>query len=216
MENLENYQIECLELKLHRKGNLLYHEGPLLAHFINSENPTEHYFYKWSDCNEILNRWLIFKITVQNLNSFFEGNLTLLELIQNNKFVYFIDLDTNLNEVNTFICPTKKIPDDYLPSSRSYFKENQYEKYALELKRDLQQEKKQEKENQIFEILYERILTIQKNQEEHKMLLNLIFESFYKKDVNLKRIPQSSLNKFEDFSSINSFDSATFTESNLN
>jgi hypothetical protein len=115
MENLENYKIESLGLTLQRKGDLLYHEGPLLTHFVNSENSNEHYFYKWSDINEKCNRWLIFKVTVENLTSFFEGNLTLLHLIQKNPFVYFVDFDTNINEVNAFICPIQKIPNDYLP-----------------------------------------------------------------------------------------------------
>ena len=123
MENLENYKIESLGLTLQRKGDLLYHEGPLLTHFVNSENSNEHYFYKWSDINEKCNRWLIFKVTVENLTSFFEGNLTLLHLIQKNPFVYFVDFDTNINEVNAVICPIQKIPNDYLPSERSFFKD---------------------------------------------------------------------------------------------
>ena len=138
MENLENYKIVNLGLKLEHKGDLIYHEGAFLSHFINPTNPNEHYFYKWSDFDEICNRWLIFKVTVENLTSFFEGNLTLLHLIQENQFVYFVDFDTNINEVNAFICPIQKIPDNYLPSERSYFKEKQYEKYAMDLKGNLQ------------------------------------------------------------------------------
>ena len=149
MENLENYKIASLGLTLQRKGDLLYHEGPLLTHFVNSENSNEHYLYKWSDIDEKCNRWLIFKVTTENLISFFEGNLTLLHLIQKNQFVYFLDLDTEISEVNAFVCPIQKIPDDYLPSERSFFKESQYEKYALTLKNELQKEAKSLEENEI-------------------------------------------------------------------
>ena len=109
-----------------------------MTHFVNSENPKEHYFYKWSDIDEKCNRWLIFKVTAENLIFFFEGNLTLLNLIQKNQFVYFLDLDTEISEVNAFVCPIQKIPDNYLPSERSFFKESQYEKYALILSNELQ------------------------------------------------------------------------------
>lgn len=49
-----------------------------------------------------------------------------------------IDLDTEISEVNAFVCPIQKIPDNYLPSEKSFFKESQYEKYALILSNELQ------------------------------------------------------------------------------
>lgn len=174
MENLENYKIASLGLALQRKEDLLYHEGPLLTHFVNSENPKEHYFYKWSDIDEKCNRWLIFKVTAENLISFFEGNLTLLNLIQKNQFVYFLDLDTEISEVNAFVCPIQKIPDDYLPSERSFFKESQYEKYALTLKNELQKEVKSLEENEILEILLKEILVIKSKQHNQDDLLQAI------------------------------------------
>jgi hypothetical protein len=207
MENLENYKIASLELTLERKGDLLYHEGPLLTHFINSKNANEHYFYKWSDIDENCNRWLIFKVSVENLISFFEGNLTLLELIQKNQFVYFVDLDTEINEVNAFICPTGKVPDDYLPSERSFFKESQYEKYALTLKNELQKEQERTDEKDIFETLLKEILLIKENQKQQSLLLNSILKNFDKKQSNPKDI-QWFMNKEKEYS-IDFSDSAT-------
>ena len=131
MENLESYKIDKLDINLQQQGNLLYYEGPLLSHFVNSTNPNKHYFYKWSDFDEQYNCWLVFKVSIAHLNIFFEGKLTLLQLIQENNFVYFVDLDTNIEEINAFICPKQKIPTDYLQSERSYFKEKQYEKNVI-------------------------------------------------------------------------------------
>ena len=139
MINLDIYtNIEDNKLitNLKYQGDLIYHEGALLSHFIDN-NTNNHYFYKWSDKDNICNRWLIFKVTVKDLISFFEKKLNLLQLIQVNDFVYFIDLDANLNQVNSFICSTQKIPNDYLLSEKSYFKEKQYERYAFELKNKL-------------------------------------------------------------------------------
>ncbi len=188
MENLENYKIDSLELTLQRKGDLLYHEGPLLTHFVNSENSNEHYFYKWSDIDEKCNRWLIFKVTAENLISFFEGNLALLHLIQKNQFVYFADFDTNINEVNAFICPTQRIPDDYLPSERSFFKESQYEKYALTLKNELQKEAKSFKESEIMEVLLREIQFIKSNQQLQGLLLKSILDNLNRKQPSEKDI----------------------------
>lgn len=192
MENLENYKIASLGLKLERKGDLIYHEGPFLSHFVNPINLNEHYFYKWSDFDERCNRWLIFKVIKEDLVSFFEGNLTLLYLIQKNSFVYFVDLDTDITEVSAFICPTQKIPDDYLPSEKSFFKEKQYEKYALILRNELQQVQKGNNENHFYNILLKEIVSIKENQEQQNLLLNLILKNFDKKQSNPKGIQWST------------------------
>lgn len=183
MENLDNYKIDNLDISFQRKGDLLYHEGPLLSHFVNSSNPNEHYFYKWSDCDEICNRWLIFKVTLENLTSFFKGNLTLLHLIQKNKSVYFVDFDTNINEVNAFNCPVQKIPDDYLPSERSYFKEKQYEKYAMILKNEL--EKRANEQNMFIELL-KKVNSIEEQQKKTNKLLTQILDILNEQDSTSK------------------------------
>ncbi len=138
MENLEPYKIDKLDISLEHKGDLLYHEGVILSHFV--ENYGEHYFYKWCDCDANYNRWKIFKISVKDLFLFFEKEITLLQLIQKNSFVYFMDLDNNLEQKSIFICPTQKIPKDYLPSENSFFDEIEYEMYASTLKDNLQKQ----------------------------------------------------------------------------
>ena len=104
-----------------------------------------------------------------------------MQLIQENNFVYFEDLDNNLNVIDTFVCPTQKIPHDYLPSERSFFKENQYEKYALVLKKELQKNVEYLKESQTLEILFKEILAIKNNQVRQDLLLNSIFNNLSKK-----------------------------------
>jgi hypothetical protein len=133
MEHIKGIQIADLGFKLTRQGDLLYHEGPLLSHFRNEDNQ-DHYLYKWSDCNDIAHRWLVFKVSAENLKLFFETKWTLLQLIQNNPFVYFLDLDGEQHQTNLILTSTDQIPTDYLPSEKSFFKPKQYEKYAFELK----------------------------------------------------------------------------------
>jgi hypothetical protein len=214
MENLEPYKIDKLNVNFQRKGDLLYHEGPLLSHFINSENPSEHYFYKWSDCNDQHNRWLIFRISIENLNIFFDGKLTLLELIQKNDSVFFWDLDTDLTTVNTFVCPTQKIPSDYLPSDRSFFKESQYEPYAFILKKELKKDTEHLKEIEIV-LLFKEILAIKNDQLRQDRLLNsLINQLRQDRLLNLinakgEQVSEIDINYSIKDISINSFNSLT-------
>ena len=171
MEHIEAAQIANLGIKLVKQGDLLYHEGPLLSHFINEDNPDEHYLYKWTDCDDTCNRWLIFRVSVGNLKSFFEKKTNLLQLIHQNPFVYFIDLDNDLNPSNVVICPTNQIPTDYLPSERSFFKEKQYERYAFELKDSLLKQV----DTSVYDNIMQEVLNLKANQQNQNTLLNLIF-----------------------------------------
>lgn len=172
MEKLEAFPISDLGIKLQLQGDLLYHEGPLLSHFVNEDNPNEHYFYKWTDCNDTCNRWLIFKVSIEKLNLFFEQKINLLQLIQHNPFVYFIDLDNDLNQKNLFFCQKQHIPNDYLPSENSFFKEIQYERYALSLKEQL---KESLNESALLEHVLEELATLKSNQKEQNNLLTNIW-----------------------------------------
>jgi hypothetical protein len=136
MEYIKGIQITHLGFELIKQGDLLYHDRPLLSHFINDDN-NDHYLYKWSDCDEKAHRWLVFKVSVENLKLFFETKCTLLQLVHGNPFVYFVDLDTNQQQTNLILASTDNIPTDYLPSEKSFFKPKQYEKYAFELKEAL-------------------------------------------------------------------------------
>jgi hypothetical protein len=137
MENIEIYKTDSLDFKLKRKGDLLYYEGPLVSHFVNIEHPTQHYLYKWCDFDSNCNRWAIFKVSVDALLDFLTGKLTLLQLVRKNPYIFFVDLDAHLNPQNTFVCPTAKIPEDYLPTEDSFYDPLQYESYAIQLKNDL-------------------------------------------------------------------------------
>ena len=170
METLEGTQIANLGLNLKRQGDLLYHEGPLLSHFANTENPNEHYLYKWTDCDESANRWLIFKVFNTAFEPFFNKEMTLLQMISANPFVYFIDLDNNVDEKKVFICSTNKIPSDYLPSENSFFDETQYEQYAFELKAYFQRINGTANEHW-FEKIMKEVADIRTNQESQNDLL---------------------------------------------
>lgn len=134
MEKLDGIQLSGLDFKPLKMGDLLYHEGPLLSHFVDEENPSNHYFYKWSDSDDTAHRWMIFKVTERDLSDFFQHKTTLLAIILRNSFVYFVDLEPNLNTRQVVLVATATIPQKYLPLADSGFEEKGYEDYALELK----------------------------------------------------------------------------------
>ena len=172
MEKLNAFPITDLGIKLKLQGDLLYHEGPLLSHFVNADNINEHYFYKWADSDDECNRWLIFRVSVEKLQLFFEQKLSLLQLIKQNPFVYFIDLDNDLNQKNVLICETSHIPEDYLPSANAVFKELQYEAYALVLKAQLDNKRTTKlTDAALFDIVLQELSTLKTNQKEQNNLL---------------------------------------------
>lgn len=134
MEKLEGIQLSGLDFKPMKMGDLLCHEGPLLSHFVDEENPANHYFYKWSDCDDTAHRWMIFKVTERDLSDFFQHKTTLLDIIRRNAFVYFVDLELDLDAHQVVLVATANIPPKYLPLTGSGFDEKHYEDYALELK----------------------------------------------------------------------------------
>lgn len=114
-------------------GDLLYHEGALLSHFVDEDNPSNQYFYKWSDLNGQLHRWMVFKVTEKDLSGFFQHKNTLLDIVQHNSFVYFVDLEPNMTCHQVVLVSTANIPLKYLPFEDSGFEETGFEDYALEL-----------------------------------------------------------------------------------
>jgi hypothetical protein len=178
MEKLNAFPIADLGIKLKLQGDLLYHEGPLLSHFVNEDNPNEHYFYKWVDSDAVCNRWLIFRISAEKLQLFFDEKINLLQLIKQNPFVYFLDLDNELITKNVLICQNSNILEDYLPSENSFFKEIQYEEYALLLKQQLENNaKKALNDSALFDIVLQELSTLKTNQKEQNNLLLRIQDS---------------------------------------
>jgi hypothetical protein len=173
MELLKGLKVKDLGFFSKKMGDLLYYEGTLLAHFINAKNENEHYFYKWSDCNDSYNRWLIFKISEENLQLFFEQQMSLLQLIQANSFVFFADINDRLQQKQIIIVAFNKVPVTYLPSDDSFFEENEYGKYALILKNRIDS-RINTPNISIHEMLLSEIAVLKAQQKENYALLKAL------------------------------------------
>ncbi len=138
LEIIKGITIKKLDIDLKKGGDLIYYEGVLLAHYYNKNNPKENYFYDWSDTDNVVNRWMIYKITQKDLLLFLNKKLNALQLIQKNAYCYFVDIDKSGKHKQIIMCSIDTIPKDYLPKTDSYFGEDLYEEYALKLKSDLE------------------------------------------------------------------------------
>ena len=138
MKRLIGIKIDRLDFPPIKQGDLLYHEGPLLSVFKDGLSDNFH-FYKWSDCDSVAHRWLVFKVTINHLKMFFDKLISIRQLIMEQPFSYFLDLDDDLKPIHIVVVPTHNIPQIYLPEADSYFEPTQFEDYALVLQQKLKE-----------------------------------------------------------------------------
>ena len=121
MQDLNGIKIKELPFKLTKKGDILFHNGPILSHF-KSDNLMD-YFMFWVDQNEAFNRWLLFYVSEENLKRYFNQTFSLRELVLCNQkdFVYFIDIDCNVDYKNIIRKAVKDFPMEYAPGENSFF-----------------------------------------------------------------------------------------------
>ncbi len=83
----------------------------------------------WVDQDEAFNRWLLFYVPVENFNRYFNKKMSLKDLVfyRQKDFVYFIDIDGNIDYNNIIQIAIKEFPMEYAPRENSYFDE----KYSL-------------------------------------------------------------------------------------
>jgi hypothetical protein len=138
MNKLSSIEIDKLDFIPIKQGDLLYHEGPLLSVFKDALSDN-FYLYKWSDCDDKAHRWLVFKVSIKGLKSFFERQISIRQLILDQPFSYFLDLDNQLEPVNIALVASANIPQNYLPEQDSYFNALDFESYALVLQQELKE-----------------------------------------------------------------------------
>lgn len=175
MKDIKGLNIKDLGFNPIKLGDFLYYEGPLLSHFIDKNKPEDNYLYSWVDFNEAAHRWLISKSTEKDLLSFFNGEISMLALVKSNIFVTLLDLDNELNKVNIQIVPTSELPDNYLPIEDSFFKEEFYHIYALELKQTLLEKQKVTIEEQsLLKMLLQEVQSIKIQQTKTNGVLSVL------------------------------------------
>ncbi len=118
---MKGVKIQQLPFKLIKKCDILAYNGPILSHFKSDDS--KDYFMFWVDANEKYNRWLLFYVSQKNIEKYFNTTISLAELVFYNQknFVYFIDIDDNIDYKNIIRTAVKDFPMEYAPGDKSYF-----------------------------------------------------------------------------------------------
>lgn len=103
--------------------SLIEHDGGSLLFLC--KNDEGQFLFKWSDCDQINSRWLVFETNEAEVNSFLDGSSSLLSIIKDKDVLYFTDNDNEIGFNNSIYYQVdfNEIPSDYLPSENSYYKE---------------------------------------------------------------------------------------------
>jgi hypothetical protein len=172
MEDIKGINIPKLSFNPQKLGDFLAHDGPLLSLFADTDNPDIYYFYKWADSDNQANRWLVFQVNLSVLKKFLYQEASLKGLVMQNPFVFLVDLDNEINEKQIFITATNDLPISYLPSEKSFFKEEAFTEFASEFKKNLAQNKMYDLLNQIKQ----EILVVREQQNNTTTILNTLLK----------------------------------------
>ena len=78
-------------------------------------------------------------MSIKNLKAFFDKQISIRQLILEQPFSYFLDLDTHLEPINITLVAVANMPKSYLPEQDSLFDAADFEDYALILQRELRE-----------------------------------------------------------------------------
>lgn len=145
MKNIKGTKADTLDGTPEKLGDLLYHEGPLLSLFSKSGDPNSYYLYKWSDCDESANRWLVAQLTSTELGRFFDQKISLRNLLLANSKLFLVDVGDNLTDSKVHSCSADKVPDAYLPGKNSMFVEDAFTDFAADFRLRLVGKRKEAK-----------------------------------------------------------------------
>ena len=122
MNVINKYDIEECKLKdnLFRVGDLVNMDGPMLVLFRHNKTGNL-YLFDWVDNNEILNRWLIYRVAKEDLIAFVKKRISYKSLFDRNQIdTYFSDIESG-NFHQYHIYRVKEVPDFYKPDKDILF-----------------------------------------------------------------------------------------------
>jgi len=161
-----------------KKGDLIYHEGPLLSHFEGDDG--NQYFFKWADSTKSINRWLVFQVTYSELMLFFNQKITLKDLVLNEwkQHVFLFEIDSNLKLKKATRKKIDKIPEEYLPLEKSFYDSDHYESYAQKLSDSIKKNKSRlsNSNKEKFSIYERQLMHITKNQKNIMVTMERLIE----------------------------------------
>lgn len=129
MENIKGVKLKKLPMALHQIGDLFYLYYSLRTLYRTDKG--ELYICAWVERDDVYSRWLLFKVTKENVLDYLDNKVSSLQLIKNapSPFLCF-DVDEHQNEHNIVACSFNDLPVSYLPKASAVF----YEENAPDIK----------------------------------------------------------------------------------
>lgn len=107
--------------KLTHVRDLVYFDGPLLSVYTNAKN--EPFLRYWCDCDEHQNRWMILRVSSEDIQKLTLRQLALDDVIPaavKDDYVLFEDVGDEISSATVRLVLLDDIPDDYKPRERSF------------------------------------------------------------------------------------------------
>lgn len=106
---------------LQKCGDLIYCDGPLLSHYMSEHG--DHYLTYWVDADEISNRWIIIRTSLDEIRRYVDKQITLYQVIANpaDNIMWVADVDDALQLHNTQIITPNELPAAYLPEQNALY-----------------------------------------------------------------------------------------------
>ena len=122
MKPLDGIELPSFPIpELRHVRDLVYYDGPLLAHYESPQG--DDYLYYWCDCDAKANRWMVLRVTEASILRLVNRYVPLDFVIPKecrDGFVFLIDIADNGRVGPTFIVSPDKIPQDYKPRPGTY------------------------------------------------------------------------------------------------
>lgn len=99
-------------------ADLVYLDGPLISLYRRNDGPDALFF--WVDSNKTHNRWAVAEVNRSDLKNYLKEKATLLEIINSNKKIYFLDTSPSGRRTKFQLTTIDRFPESYLPDSESF------------------------------------------------------------------------------------------------
>lgn len=121
MKQLEGFDIQFDFSNFKKIADLAYFDGPFLSHYVSGKG--DDYLFYWVDKDEDDNRWLVFRVSLADLQKYIGKELTLSELMEhpNDGYLYSVDIDNDVHYHNVKLVQPSALPEEYKPDADSYY-----------------------------------------------------------------------------------------------
>ncbi len=115
-------KIDRLPMKLGKIADLVYFDGPFVSLFEDNERKT-YYLYCWCDIdiNKKFNRWLIFKVRKEQIESHINGDTSLRNMVIRAESCFLCDINNDVEYENIYLTAPSELPKSYIPKMKSFF-----------------------------------------------------------------------------------------------